>query len=413
MTRRERVHAAFRHREPDRTPFFEKLIKSPIADLVLGRPSVTHNFVHRMGVLATREWEELVEAEAVEIADTVERLDMDLVRLGTNLGRGFARPRPVGEFTWREGDSIVRFIPGSPWVERRAAKKASPRDAASTAASAEDEQRAVMRELARDTAEGGCATSPPSDDELYVLRRAQEIMRERGLDPAIFVSVYAMPVCTLPRYMFAWFYDQPELLHRYYQRCSANALAWIARYIELGADIVGLGGDLAADAGPLISPAHYREFVLPHVRAQAQPCHALGAWCTTASDGDLWSMLDILLIESGVDGFEEIDAAAGMDLRRLKAAYGERMTFVGNIDIRRLLTSASTAEVERATIECIEAGWGNGGHILMSSNCIHEGIRPANFEAMVRAYRRHFGIAGAPDPLAVSRLDLPGYVVPS
>jgi len=401
LTRRERVEAAFRHHEPDRTPFFEKLIKSPIADLVLGQPSVTHNFVHRMSLLATCEWEELMEAEAVEIADTVERLDMDLVRLGTNMGRGFARPEQIGEFTWREGESIVRFIPGSPWVERR------PADG--HVASPQDEERAMMRHLAQDVA----APQPPSDDELYVFRRVREMMRERGLDPAVFVSVYTMPVCTLPRYMFAWFYDRPESLRRYYERCSANALRLIPKYIELGADIIGLGGDLAADAGPLISPAHYREFVLPHIRAQAELCHALGAWCTTASDGDLWSMLDLLLIESGVDGFEEIDAAAGMELRRLKRTYGERMTFIGNMDIRRLLTGASVQEVERATVECIEAGWGNGGHILMSSNCIHEGIRPANFEAMVRAYRSYFGIAGAPAPLAVAELDLPGYVIPA
>ena len=401
MTPRERARAAFEHHEPDRTPLFEKLIKSPIADLILGRPSVTHNFVHRMDLMASRPWEELVEAEAAEIADTVERLDMDLVRLGTNMGRDFVRPQRIGDYSWREGGSIVRFIPGSPWVERHAADE-TPRPS-------EEEEQAAIRGLERDAAR----PEPPSEDHLHVFKRARELLRQRGLDPAIFVSVYVMPVCTLPRYMFAWFHDRPELLHRYYRRCSEHALAVIPKYVELGADIIGLGGDLACDNGPLISPAHYRAFVLPHIREQAELCHSLGVWCTTASDGDLWPLLDALLLESGVDGFEEIDAAAGMDLRRLKERYGWRMTFIGNMDIRWLLTGASAQEVERATVECIEAGWGGGGHVLMSSNCIHEGIRPANFEAMVRAYRRYFGIAGAPEPLAVQSLDLPGYVIPS
>jgi hypothetical protein len=49
----------------------------------------------------------------------------------------------------------------------------------------------------------------------------------------------------------------------------------------------------------------------------------------------------------------------------------------------------------------------------MSSNCIHEGIRPANFAAMVEAYRSHFGIEGVPPPLAVNHLNLPGYSIPS
>lgn len=401
MTARARVQAAFEHREPDRTPFFEKLIKSPIADLILGRASVAHNFVHRMRAMEAGDWDALVEAEAVEIADTVERLDMDLVRLATNLGPDFTRPKQLGEFTWREGDTMVRFIPGSPWVERRPVHDAR--------SSPEEEEQAMIRSLEQDEP----PPALPSDDHFYVFKRAREIMRERGLDPAIFVSVYTMPVCAMPRYMFTWFHERPELLHRYYERCAQRGLVLIPRYVELGADIIGLGGDLAADGGPLISPAHYREFVLPRIREQAELCRSLGVWCTTASDGDLWSMLDALLIESGVDGFEEIDAAAGMDLRRLKQAYGDRMTFIGNMDIRWLLTSASPQEVERATIECIEAGWGNGGHILMSSNCIHEGIRPANFEAMVQAYRAHFGITQTPAPLAVQHLDLPGYLIPS
>lgn len=401
MTSRERVQAAFEHREPERTPFFEKLIKSPIADLVLGRPSVTHNFVHRMQLLAERDWEELVEAEAVEVADTADRLGMDLVRLGTNIGRGFQRPLQVDQFAWREGDTIVRFIPGSPWVERR------PVDGG--AATPEEEEQGMIRSLEQDAP----LPAPPSDDHFYVFKRARELLAQRGLDPAVFVSVYAMPVCTLPRYMFPWFHDRPDLLHRYYHRCSQSALSLIPKYVGLGAAIVGLGGDLAADSGPLISPAHYREFILPHIREQAELCRALGVWCTTASDGDLWSLLDVLLLESGVDGFEEIDFAAGMDLRRLKQEYGARITFIGNLDIRWLLTSASRREVERATVDCLEAGRGRGGHILMSSNCIHEGVRPANFEAMVSAYRHYFGIEDAPAPLAVRRLELPGYAIPS
>jgi len=401
VTSRERVQAAFEHREPHRTPFFEKLIKSPIADLILGRPSVTHNFVHRMRLLAERDWEELVEAEAVEVVDTVQRLGMDLVRLGTNIGCRLQRPVQTGEFTWREGDSIVRFIPGSPWVERCAID--------GRAATPEEEEQAMIRSLEQDAP----LPAPPSDDHFYVFKRARELLAQRGLDPAIFVSVYTMPVCTLPRYMFAWFHDRPHLLHRYYRRCSENALSLIPNYVASGADIVGLGGDLAADSGPLISPAHYRRFILPHLREQAELCHSLGVWCTTASDGNLWSLLDVLLLESGVDGFEEIDFAAGMDLRRLKQRYGARITFIGNIDVRWLLTGASPHEVERATVDCIEAGWGDGGHILMSSNCIHEGVRPANFEATVNAYRNYFGITDGPAPLAVRHLNLPGYAIPS
>ena len=38
MTSRERVEAALQHRAPDRTPVFEYVLLSPVADHLVGRP---------------------------------------------------------------------------------------------------------------------------------------------------------------------------------------------------------------------------------------------------------------------------------------------------------------------------------------------------------------------------------------
>ena len=93
-----------------------------------------------------------------------------------------------------------------------------------------------------------------------------------------------------------------------------------------------------------------------------------------------------------MDGFEEIDIAAGMDMRRLKAEYGDRICFIGNMDIRHLLTSGTPEQVREATVRCLEDGRGSGGHILMSSNCIHESVRTELLLAYVSAYREYFGL---------------------
>ncbi|MBE3131591.1 MAG: hypothetical protein IMZ54_12875, partial [Acidobacteria bacterium] len=42
MTSRERVKAAFDHREPDRTPIFEYVLLPPVAERILGRPFVEY-----------------------------------------------------------------------------------------------------------------------------------------------------------------------------------------------------------------------------------------------------------------------------------------------------------------------------------------------------------------------------------
>jgi uroporphyrinogen decarboxylase len=398
MTGRERALMAFRHEQPDRTPFFEKLIKSPIADLVLGRPCVAENFVTRMEMMEAGDWKAIVEGEARDIAELVKRLGMDLVRLGTNLRPDFERPRRTGEWTWETSGEIIRHIPGSPWTQRTPKQPRSP----------EQHEADVIAGL-----QVPWRPSAPSDDEFYVLRRVKELLAAEGLEPAVFVSLYVMPVCALPRLMLEWFFTHRDLLHEYYARQSRWALGMIPRVVALGADIVGLGGDFAHDGGPLISPAHYREFVLPHIREQARAAHALGVFTTTASDGDLWPVIGDVLIASEVDGYEEIDVAAGMDLRRLKARCGDRRTFIGNVDVRFVLCRGTPDETRVHVNDVIDAGWGNGGHVLMSSNCIHEDVRAENFRAYMHAYRERFGITGLPPVFAWEPAEavLPGYVI--
>jgi len=38
MTPRERIEATLAHRQPDRTPVFEYVLRPPLADMLLGRP---------------------------------------------------------------------------------------------------------------------------------------------------------------------------------------------------------------------------------------------------------------------------------------------------------------------------------------------------------------------------------------
>lgn len=381
MTSRERVLAAFRHEEPDRTPIFEKLIKSPIADELLGRTCAATNFHHQMERLADGDWEGLQRQTARDLVDLSVGLGFDLVRLYQNGLPPAAehRPRRIDANSWQAGDWITERLPTG-WVRSR---PVNPGPAAS-----EEEQEENLRAT--------LAGDPPKPQfdarEFLMFREARSIIAEEGHDLAIFSQVYGIGVATLPAFVFRWYVTEPELLHRYYQRNHIPALARCRRLIAEGADIIGLGGDLASDLGPMISPAHYREFIMPYIREQARLCRSLGAFSTNATDGDIWSILDDFLLGAEVDGYEEIDFAAGMDMARLKAEYGDRCTFVGNIDIRHKLTSGTVDQVKAHTVECIRAGWGDGGHVVMSSNCIHESCRTELFLAHLEAYREHFGL---------------------
>ena len=103
-------------------------------------------------------------------------------------------------------------------------------------------------------------------------------------------------------------------------------------------------------------------------------------------------MIDDFLIASGVDAYLEIDLHAGMELRKLKALYGERITFYGNLDCGIELSFGSPEQVRQHTLVCLEDGWGSGGHILCASNAIIASIPLENYLATQNAYRDFFNL---------------------
>ena len=163
--------------------------------------------------------------------------------------------------------------------------------------------------------------------------------------------------------------------------------------------MIGVGGDFAGNR-PLISPAAYREFIMPEVRKVSRRVHEAGRWAINASDGNLWPVIEEFLVGCEVDGYLEIDYHAGMDLGRLKKEYGGRVTLFGNLDCGNVLSFAAVAEVKRHVRECLEAGLGGGGHVLCSSNAITASIPMENYLAVIGAYREMFGVARLEAPAA-------------
>jgi uroporphyrinogen decarboxylase len=128
-------------------------------------------------------------------------------------------------------------------------------------------------------------------------------------------------------------------------------IAMIRRAIRAGVDIVTLGDDYTHNLAPMMSPAHFREFIYPRLKKAVDAIHEEGALCIKHSYGNLWSILD-MIVDTGVEAINPLEPVAGMDIERVKAAYG-------------------------------------GGFILSSSNSIHSSVKPENYLAMVRTGQRY------------------------
>jgi hypothetical protein len=231
----------------------------------------------------------------------------------------------------------------------------------------------------------------PSDERLFIYGCLREEMTKRGLDLPILAPAYAHGASTDVVLLQAMVLA-PDLVKNFFAGRTRGASGLIRRYHELGIEMIGIGGDFAGTRGPICSPDAYRVFMAPELKKLADLIHGFGRAAVNASDGNLWPVIDDFLTGCGVDGYIEIDSFAGMDLGELKKRFGRRITFLGNLDCGNTLSFGSVEDVKRHTRECLEKGWGNGGHVLCASNAITATVPLANYFAVYDAYREFFGL---------------------
>ena len=347
MNNRERVYTAFQHKEPDRTPVFEYVLLSPIADKLLGRkyagdPANWDEFKKELG------WKATVRQSAIDQLELALLLGHDMV---------YAIPNP------------------------------SSSDAAK---SAHEEPSDDPVEFIRHRTEIASAAPPMSDECLLVYSYLKEEMQKRGVDLPILAPAYAHGVWTDVELMQTMMLE-PEVAHAHFAMATSRTLNLIDRYLALKIDLYGIGGDFSGTR-PLISPEAYREFIVPEVRTLARKIHHANCFTVNASDGNLWPVINDFLFGCEVDGYLEIDMHAGMDLRKLKKEYGNKITFLGNLDCGNTLSFGTPEKVRTHTLECIEAGLGKGGHILCASNAITASVPMENYMAVVKAYSDKFNV---------------------
>lgn len=349
MTSRERVMAALAHREPDRTPWFEYLLLSPVADFFLG-----HRYAYGdawAGLVSEKGWEPALRQLARDIVTLARVQGHDLI---------YAQPQPPP------------------------ATKSDPSPEPPPAV--DDPVEELIRRVTR--AEESLA--PLSDEPFLIYRLLREEMESSGMDLPILAPAYAHGVWTDTVLMQAMALE-PEAARRHFALATRRALQMIGKYEELGVEMIGVGGDFAGNRGPVISPACYRAFIVPEVRELSRRIHSTGRAAVNASDGNLWPVIDDFLLGCEVDGYLEIESRAGMDLPTLKKRFGGRIAFFGNIDCSNELSTGAPETVRRLVRECLRSGWGSGGHVLCCNNAITASVPVRNYLAIGEAYREFFG----------------------
>jgi uroporphyrinogen decarboxylase len=96
--------------------------------------------------------------------------------------------------------------------------------------------------------------------------------------------------------------------------------------------------DMGYKGSPFMSPAMYRELIQPAHTETIRFAHGLGLPVIMHSCGYVAPLLPGM-IEAGIDCLQVIEVKAGMDLLELHRLYGDKIAFMGGIDVRTLYTN--------------------------------------------------------------------------
>jgi len=139
--------------------------------------------------------------------------------------------------------------------------------------------------------------------------------------------------------------------------------------------------DMGLKQRPFMSPDMYREIVQPGHRKTIAYCKAQGLPVVMHSCGYVAPLVPGM-IEAGIDCLQVIEVKAGMDLVRLYKDYGDRLSFMGGVDVRTLYGN-DRREIEEELSSKIPVVKGNYGYVLHSDHSIPDQVEYESYKFFV------------------------------
>jgi len=165
-------------------------------------------------------------------------------------------------------------------------------------------------------------------------------------------------------------------------------LACAEELLVRGVDFDGafLCNDMGYRDRPFFSNAVYRALIKPHDRRLCDFFHSHGKKVILHSCGYVEPFIPDL-IDAGFDCLQPLEVKAGMDLLALKKRYGDRLAFMGGVDVRTMSGPPEVREKEIAT----KVGLGKigGGYIFHSDHSVPDDVSFEQYCDVIRLVREY------------------------
>jgi uroporphyrinogen decarboxylase len=183
--------------------------------------------------------------------------------------------------------------------------------------------------------------------------------------------------------------QKPEWVIDMYRTDAELCIKMCERMMKAGFRFDGafLGCDLAYRTGLFFSPKHYEEQLHPVFKDLCRYFHSKDMFVFLHSDGMVKELIPYF-IEEGVDCLHPLEVKSGMDLIQLKEEYGDKISFMGGIDVR-LMALDNPKPIEKEIEKKISAAKEGGGYIYSSDHSVPNNVSFKQYRRVIEFVKKY------------------------
>ena len=178
--------------------------------------------------------------------------------------------------------------------------------------------------------------------------------------------------------LFTKYYEDPRLIKDILNYlCDFWTDLWSQIFTQVRADFAVIGEDIAYKNASLISPATFREFMLPCYKKITSFLKDSGInTIIVDTDGNFWELIPLFL-EGGITGFYPFEAQAGMDIMKVRENY-PKLQILGGLDKTRI--AAGNKEIDQELESKLPFMLQHGGYVPHADHLIPPDVSWENFK---------------------------------
>ena len=181
--------------------------------------------------------------------------------------------------------------------------------------------------------------------------------------------------------------DRPQKLKDEAKRKVERAINTAELYKKDGVlDGFVLGEDYCFNQGPFLSPVMFDEFVTPYLCELIAGYRQMGFYAIKHTDGNIMPILDSL-VSARPHAIHSLDPQGGVDIAQVKRLVGQEICLIGNVNCS-LMSLGSDEKIIESARYALKHGMPGGGYIFSTSNCIHAGMAPRQYELVLDVWKK-------------------------